>query len=118
MSISVELGGLDYGDFASQFDAIVNRATREQVLVSERNIKNNIIKYDQIDSGNMLGLTKGDTSEMMVSVSAESEDGYHYPWIQNYGGAHISGTGFFTEEEIQAKREYPERVKDHLERAF
>lgn len=98
----------------SQFRQRVNRGVRKQVFVTEGDVKVSVVKYDVIDTGNLLGSVRGEmTGELsgMVSVSAESGDGYPYPWIQNYGSVHIPPRPFFSDPEAKAESEFEPRVR-------
>lgn len=117
-TIKVTLEKNIFGDLARQFPAAVNRGMRKQVLVSERDVVTNIQRYDLIDTGNMMGSVKGDTEAMEVSVNAESEKGYPYPWIQNYGGRKIPRKPFFSEAVRKAEDEFPGRVRREIDRAM
>lgn len=100
---------------AAAMPSVFDRAARKQVLVSEGDVKGNIVKYDAIDTGNMLGSVRGDTGAMEVSVSAESEGGYPYPTAVNYGTIHVPPRPFFTEAENKARQEFLGRVKTEVE---
>lgn len=120
-SIDVEILRNEFPTIAAQFHAIVNRALRKQMFVSVTDVKINIVKYNYIDTGNALGSVNGkmlSDNEAMVSVSAESKDGYPYPWIGNYGGRNRPPRPFFTEAEMKAEREFPERMRREFEAAM
>lgn len=117
-TIKVTLEKNIFGDLARQFPAAVNRGMRKQVLVSERDVVQNVVLYDVIDVGNLKGSVKGDTEAMEVSVNAESKKGFPYPWIQNYGGRKIRARPFFSDAVRKAEDEFPGRVKREIDRAM
>ena len=111
----------EFPTIAAEMDAIINRAIRKQVLVSEGDVKENIVRYDAIDTGNMLGSTRGEMTGQktgLVSVSAESEQGYPYPAAVNYGTRRMAARPFWTEAEVKAEQEFPGRMRRELEAAI
>lgn len=103
---------------AAGLSGAIATAVREQVLATERDVKLNIVAYDYIDTGNALGSVRGEAngSSGEVSINAESEDGFPYPWVGNYGSVHQSARPFFTNAEKKAEREFPGRVNRHVGR--
>lgn len=123
MAVTIEFDVLrnEFPSLLAQFDGIVNRAIRKQILVTEADLKTNIVRYDAIDTGNMLNSTRGEmvsAAEGLVSVSAESEDGYPYPWIVNYGGVHVAPRPYWSDAEAKAEDEYPGRMRREFEASF
>jgi len=111
----------EYGSLADMLPAIITRAIRKQVLISEGNVKENIVRYDAIDTGNMLGSVNGrmvSANEGVVSVNAESGDGFPYPAAVNGGTVHVPPRPFFDEEVEQAKEEFPRTVRREFEAAL
>lgn len=119
--IDFEVQRNEFGSLAAMLPSIVTRAIRKQVLVSEGDVKQFIVMYSAIDTGNMLGSTKGEMvspNEGMVSVSAESEKGFPYPVAVDKGTVHMAPRPFFTEAEQQAKQEFPALMRRELEAAM
>lgn len=103
---------------AGGLQGAVNRGIRKQVMVTEGDVKVNIVKYSYVDTGNALGSVRGQMTgqmEGLVSVSAESEQGFPYPTVGNYGSVHQAPRPFFTEAEMKAEREFAGRVRREVE---
>ena len=119
--VDVQVLRNEFPTIAAEMDAIINRAIRKQVLVSEGDVKENIVRYDAIDTGNMLGSKRGEMTGQktgLVSVSAESEQGYPYPAAVNYGTRRMAARPFWTEAEVKAEQEFPARMRRELEAAI
>lgn len=119
--IEFEVRRNEFGSLAGMLPSIVTRAIRKQVLVSEGDVRQFIQQYDAIDTGNMLGSVKGEmvsANEGIVSVSAESGDGYPYPKAVNYGTIHVAPRPFFTDAENLARQEFGPLVKREIEAAL
>lgn len=119
--MEVEIVQNDWLALASALPAAVNRGIRKQIFVTEGDVKVNVQTYDVIDTGNLLGSIRAemlDRTTGMVSVSAESEQGFPYPWIQNYGGRYIAPRPFFSDAEAKARDEFPGRMKREIDAAL
>ena len=120
VALSFDVQRNEFGPLANMLPSIINRVIREQVMVSEGNVKTNIVQYDAVDTGNMLNSTKGEMlgqREGLVSVSAQSEDGYPYPAAVNFGTVHVSPRPYFSDEEEVARDEFPRRMADAIDGA-
>lgn len=120
-SVDLDVIRNEFPNMLAQFDSIVNRAIRKQIFVTEGDVKTNIVKYDAIDTGNMLGSVKAEMQGQdtgIVSVSAQSGDGYPYPVAVNFGTVYVSPRPFFTEAETKAETEFPGRMRSEFEAAF
>lgn len=109
------------GPAAAAFRQLINRGVRKQVMVTEADVKTNIVKYGYVDTGNALGSTRGEMTgetEGQVSVSAESEQGFPYPVVGNYGSVHQAPRPFFSEAVAKAEQEFGPRVRREIEGAF
>jgi len=117
MSVTADVTFNKLPAIARRFPTEVNRRIRQQVFTTEGDVKTNIVAYDAIDTGNMLGSTRGEMTGQFagqVSVSAESEDGYPYPQLVNSGGVYVPPRPFFDEALDKARGEFPRRF-DGLE---
>lgn len=97
-----------------QFPDEANRVVREAVMDVERDVVVNIVKYGAVDTGTMLGSVRGEMTgqaEGMVSVNAESEEGYPYPVAVNYGTRYVPARPFFTDAVEQERQRFPERFR-------
>lgn len=115
MSVTAEVAFNKLPAIARRFPSEVNRRIRQQVFTTEGDVKTNIVAYDAVDSGNMLGSTRGEMTGQLagqVSVSAESEDGYPYPQIVNSGGVFVPPRPFFDEALDKARDEFSRRFSD------
>lgn len=111
--IEFEVRRNNFGPLAAMLPTIINRVIREQVFISEGDVKTNIIQYNAVDTGNMLNSTKGEMlspTEGLVSVSAQSGQGYPYPVAVNFGTVHVSPRPFFSDAETTAQQEFPRRM--------
>jgi hypothetical protein len=98
----------------ASFPDRVNRGIRKQVLISEGDAKVNIVKYDAIDTGNMLGSVRGEMTGFQsgqVTVSAESGKGYPYPAAVNFGTIHMAPRPFWSDMEAKAESEFADTVR-------
>lgn len=112
MSVEVTISFNKLPAIARQFPAETNRRIRQQVFQTEGDVKTGIVSHDAIDTGNMLGSTRGEMTgqfEGLVSVSAESEDGFPYPQLINSGGVYVAPRPFFDEALDKARGEFPRR---------
>lgn len=111
----------EFGSLAEMLPSIITRAIRKQVLVSAGDVKQFIIQYDAVDTGNMLGSVNGQmvsATEGVVSVSAESGDGYPYPRAVNSGTIYVPPRPFFDDAESLARQEFGPLVKREIEAAL
>jgi hypothetical protein len=119
--IEVTIVNNNLGPLAALLPRLINTAIRKQLAVTEADIKTGIVRYDAIDTGNMLGSTRTEmtgTTSGQVSVSAESEQGYPYPRAVNYGTVKMAPRPFFSEAEIKAKAEFAGRMNREINGAF
>lgn len=120
VALSFDVQRNEFGPLANMLPSIINRVIREQVMITEGDVKTNIVQYDAVDTGNMLNSTKGEMlsqREGLVSVSAQSEDGYPYPVAVNFGTVKVSPRPFFTDAEEVARQEFPRRMADAIDGA-
>jgi hypothetical protein len=113
--VTVEIRNNKLPRLGANFKREVNRRVREQVMQSESDTKVNIVRYGAVDTGTMLGSARGEMTgetEGMVSVNAESEDGYPYPQAVNFGTRFMPGRPFFSEMVETARAEFPRRFDD------
>lgn len=100
----------------ARFPREVNRIVREQVLVTEADVKTNIaVKYGAVDTGAMLNSTTGrmtGDAEGEVTVSAQSAQGYPYPVAVNYGTRFMPGRPFMNDAAAKAESEFPARFRE------
>lgn len=111
----------EFGSLAAMLPEIRTRAIRKQVLVSTGDVKQFIVQYGAVDTGNMLGSTTGEmvsANEGIVSVSAESGDGFPYPRLVNSGGVHVSPRPFFDDAVALAKQEFGTLMRREIEAAL
>jgi len=97
---------------AARVPDAVHNLVRAQVLQTEDDVTVNVVKYDVIDTGNLLGLTKG---EMTGQGQGEVVNNAEYAAYQNFGTRFIAGRPFFSDAIDVARQEFPKRFKD-LER--
>lgn len=120
-SIDMDVIRNEFPNLLAQFDAIEERAIRKQVFVTTADVKDNIVRYDYVDTGNALGSVDGrmiDDHTGEVSVSAESDEGFPYPVVGNYGSVDQSPRPFFSDAEAKAETEFPDRMRREFEAAF
>lgn len=106
-------------ELIARLPELANQAVREQGQVCVADAKTNIVKYNAIDTGTMLGSVATHMLgeyEAEVSVNATSADGYPYPLVVNYGSSRVGPRPFFTEMIAKATREYPERIQRAMSR--
>ena len=99
---------------AARFPAEVDRLVRAQLLQTEADVKENVVTYDVIDTGNLLNrVTSQATGEAQGEVRSEAE----YSAYQNFGTRFIGGRPFFSDAIEVARDEFPARFRD-LERGL
>lgn len=113
-----------YDKFPRETDQIV----RQQLFVTEDDVKTNIVKYDAIDTSNMINTvaSKPDSSGGGEVVSPAEYSAYvNYGYVRGgrsflfgavrMGGSHVPARPFFSDAVEKARREFPERFRE-LER--
>lgn len=109
-----------FPEIRRRFPREVDQIVREQIKVTEGDVKTNIVKYNAIDTSNMINSVDSHPTghaQGEVTVSAQSEQGYPYPTAVNFGyervdGVRVPGRPFFSEAIIKAEDEFPERFKE------
>ncbi len=97
-----------------RFPAEVDRIVRAQLLQSESDAKENVVKYDVIDTGNLLGsIFSQSTGQAQGMVASPAE----YSAYQNFGTRYITGRPYFSDMVETARQEFPQRFRD-LERSL
>lgn len=120
VALSFDVQRNECGHLANLLPTLINRVIREQVNVSVDDVATNIVKYNAVDTGLMLNSAQGEmlnAREGLVSVSAQSGDGYPYPVAVNYGTVKMSPRPFFTDAENTARDEFPRRMADAIDGA-
>ena len=93
----------------AQFPREVNQIVREQILVTEGDIKINIQKYDYIDTGATLNSV---ASQMTGEFSGEVTVGTEYAVFGNYGTRFQPARPFASDAAVTAESEFPERFRE------
>lgn len=86
----------------------VNRIVREQVFVTEGDIKDNIVAYNYIDTGATLNSTQG---RMTGETSGEVVVGTEYAAYGNYGTRYQPARPFASDAATKAEGEFPARFR-------
>lgn len=99
---------------AQRFPAEVDRLVRAQLLQTEQDVIENVVKYDVIDTGNLMNRVE---SRSTGQAQGEVTSGAEYSAYQNFGTRFIAGRPFYSDAIEVARREFPERFRD-LERGL
>ena len=97
---------------AQQLPGEIDRIIRAQALQSVDDTMTNIVKYDAIDTGNMLNSVRDHEAGHLareVVVSAQAEGGAPYPAFVNYGTRFMPARPFFSDMIAVAEKEFPDR---------
>lgn len=94
---------------AARFPREVDALVRAQLLQSEADVKENVVKYDVIDTGNLLNSVAGRSTGQ---ARGEVVSGAEYSAYQNFGTRFISGRPFFSDAIETARKEFPERFRE------
>lgn len=100
---------------AARFPGEIDRIIRAQALQSVDDTMTNIVKYDAIDTGNMLNSPRDHEAGHLareVTVSAQSKQGAPYPAFVNYGTRFMPARPFFSDMIATAEKEFPERFRN------
>ncbi len=108
VEIVVDVRTLATAQAADAFREAVDRALRAEVLVTERDTKENIVRYNAIDTGTMLRSVHGQqvddwTWKLAVPVP--------YAAYVNFGTRHMAARPFFSEAVEASRQRFPGRMR-------
>jgi HK97 gp10 family phage protein len=93
----------------ARFPREVSEIVREQIKVTEDDIKTNIQKYDYIDTGATLNSVQ---SAMTGQFSGEVTVGTEYAVYGNYGTRYQTARPFASDAAVTGETEFPERFRE------
>jgi hypothetical protein len=120
VALSFDVQRNEFGPLAKRLALIIESVIREQIKVTEGDVKDNMSQYNYWKTGNASNNTKGEMvnpREGMVSVNAQSEDGYPYPVAGNFGTVYMAPRPFFSDAEAVAREEFPRRMANAIDGA-
>ena len=120
VALSFDVQRNEFGPLAKRLGSIIESVIREQIKITEGDVKTNMSQYNYWDTGTASGSTKGEMinpREGMVSVNAQSKEGYPYPTAGNYGTVHMAPRPFFSDAEATARDEFPRRMASAIDGA-
>lgn len=95
--------------------AAIERIVREQVRETTEDVKANIVKYDAIDTGDMLHAVEG---HMTGATSGEVNSPAPYSAFVDRGTYKMAGRPFFEEAKVKGSVAFPQRFVDEMNKTL